>query len=178
MKVRPEVIPSDNELETDIENAMLRDPYIENYEVNVNVNHGVAYLTGKVNTQFEKEQAENIASRVNGVVAIENNLKMEDQNTFTYDGYIGWDNIYPGMYYEVDREYETDRAIKSDIEDQLWWSPYVNEDEVTVAVNDGVARLTGTVDTRREKLYAEVNAYEGGAKEVKNKLDVEYSPGN
>jgi len=60
------------------------------------------------------------------------------------------------------------------IGDHLWWSPYVNEDDVQVSVSDGTATLTGIVDTRREKLYAEINAMKGGAEEINNNLIVEY----
>ncbi|NBC82185.1 MAG: BON domain-containing protein [Bacteroidetes bacterium] len=176
IKVRPTHIPEDAELTGDIKSALMRDPFVENYQVDVSVDNGVVYLTGKVNTDYEKEQAENIVSRINGVIAIENNLQLEKENKFAYDDYLGWDSHTPPVHFQVDDTYQSDWEIKNNINDQLYWSPYVNEEEVEITVDNGVAVLEGDVDTRREKLYAEVNAYEGGADEVKNKLNVEYSP--
>jgi osmotically-inducible protein OsmY len=52
----------------------------------------------------------------------------------------------------------------------------VDRDEVTVTVDDGVAELTGTVETWNERRAAEENAYEGGAVTVDNDLGVEFGP--
>jgi osmotically-inducible protein OsmY len=49
------------------------------------------------------------------------------------------------------------------IEDQLWWSPFVDANEVTVEVEDGVATLSGTADSWSERGAARDNAYDGGA---------------
>lgn len=71
---------------------------------------------------------------------------------------------------------KSDWEIKEDIEDELYWSSFVDSDEVTVNVDDGEATLTGTVDTMDEREAAEKNAYDGGAVSVDNDLTVEYGP--
>ena len=58
----------------------------------------------------------------------------------------------------------------------MWWSPFVDEDEVNVEVEDGVATLTGTVDHWGEWKAAEDNAFDGGAWKVRNKLEVRHAP--
>jgi osmotically-inducible protein OsmY len=68
---------------------------------------------------------------------------------------------------------KSDKRMKKDIESELWWSPFVNEDEVNVTVHEGNVILTGIVDTPLEKRYAEVNAREGGAITVENRLVIE-----
>lgn len=68
----------------------------------------------------------------------------------------------------------TDLEIERDIERQLWWSPFVDADQVTVDVEDGVAHLAGTVDTHAERDAASENAFEGGAVFVDNDLLVRY----
>jgi len=50
----------------------------------------------------------------------------------------------------------------------------VDEGQVNVSVFDGVVTLTGNVETLSERRAAEENAYEGGAKKVKNNLTVNY----
>ena len=133
-------------------------------------------LNGTVDNYFEKAQAEDIASKVKGVVNVENNLLVNDKNELQYSDYYGWNSYFPPYHLEVDRTPKSDKEIKKDIESQLWWSPYVNQDEVKVTVNDGTATLEGVVDTRREKLYAEINAIEGGAENVNNDLIVLFTP--
>lgn len=176
LKVRPEYIPEDNELVSRIENALLRDPIVEKWEIEVKANNGVVYLNGVVDSRFEKMQAEEIASKTLGVMAIENNLDVYDENDYYYYDYVGWNNAFPPYHVDVNDNYISDYEVKKNIESQLWWSPYVNEDEIKVSVNNREATLTGEVDTHREKLYAEINAVEGGAIKVENNLVVDYTP--
>lgn len=176
LKVRPAMIPEDSELEADIKQGMLRDPVVEKYELDVTANNGVVFLNGTVDSYFEKIQAEDVASKAKGVIAVENNIKVEDDNDYHFYNYYGWNTYYPPYQIDVDDYYRTDSEIKDNIESQLWWSPYVDEAEVDVIVVNGEATLEGTVDTKREKLFAEINALEGGAKEVHNDLVVMYTP--
>jgi osmotically-inducible protein OsmY len=69
-----------------------------------------------------------------------------------------------------------DWEIKRDIEDELWWSPFVDAEDISVTVTDGTATLVGVVDTLRERRVATENAYEGGAKHVRSELKVQYGP--
>lgn len=48
----------------------------------------------------------------------------------------------------------------------------MDSDEITVAVNGQVARLSGTVDSWSEREAAVKNAYDGGAISVENDLRV------
>ncbi len=176
LKVRPAYIPEDDDLATNIEKAMKKNPVIEKWEVDVTADNGIVYLNGTVDSYFERSQAEDIANKTLGVVAVENNLKVLDDNDYYSYGYYGWNSYYPPYGIAVESTYKPDDAIEKDIVNQLWWSPYVNEDEVQVSVDNGTAILTGTVDTEREKLYAEINAVEGGAENVDNNLIVVYIP--
>jgi osmotically-inducible protein OsmY len=76
---------------------------------------------------------------------------------------------------DVDYEYtaKTDQEIEDDIESQLWWSPFVDSDDITVEVHSGVATLMGTVEDWDELRAAKKNARDGGATSVISKLDVE-----
>jgi len=64
----------------------------------------------------------------------------------------------------------TDREIHEQVESELFWSPFVDSDSVTVSVDDGAVTLSGTVDSAREYQAAQVNAYQGGALSVDNDL--------
>ncbi len=150
IKVRPEV-PEDEELEDRVTNALAQNPYTESYQIVVDARQGWVYLSGKVNTSFEKNEAERVTEEVKGVVGVVNKLDSEYQ----------W-------------IWKPDREIRADVQDQLEWSPFVDEDNIAVTVLEGVVTLSGTVDTWSEREDAEKNAYQGGAKDVRNHLAVDY----
>jgi osmotically-inducible protein OsmY len=140
LRVRPVNLAPDAELVKHIKAALQRDPYVERYEVIVSVVNGKVYLSGVVDSQFEKDQAEDVASRVTGVIAVDNDITVAST---------------PPL--------KSDREIRQDIRDELRWSPYVDSEMIGVSVKDGVATLRGLVDDWAEQRAAVENAYEGGA---------------
>jgi osmotically-inducible protein OsmY len=176
LKVRPPGTVSDRELAQRVRDALQRDPFVEPYEVTVSVVDGTAYLNGTVDTYFEKGQADDVVSRVAGVVEVRNNIDVDYPGApIVYDPYAyDW---YPYGHYWYDYtpsySFRTDWEIKQEIKDELWWSPYVDSDEVNVTVEDGEATLTGTVDSWLEYRSATENALEGGAIRVWNRLEVQ-----
>lgn len=177
IKVRPNT-PSDKRIRENIENALLRDPYVELYEIDVTVVDGKVYLYGDVDSIFEKSHADDVASRQSGVRDVNNFLSVNDPDAAVYDPYTDEWYLYDyDWYYVPDIDtVKTDWEIEEDVEDELFWSPFVDSDEVTVEVDDGIATLTGTVDTWSEREAAAENAFEGGAVAVDNDLQVSYGP--
>ena len=125
-------------------------------------------------------QAENIASKTKGVVEVENNIIVSEENLNEYGypepGYYIWNSYYAPGYVQGGAVDKSRFELKNDIQSQLWWSPYVNEDDVEVEVRGDTTILEGTVETEREKLYAEINALEAGAEEIENNIVVLYTP--
>lgn len=147
--VRPEPYVEDEEIVRRVENALGRDPYVARHDITVTCYNGKVFLHGDVNTEFEKDQAEDAAWSILGVVDVQNNINVRERWVL-----------------------KTDWEIERDVEDQLFWSPFVDSDEVNVEVENGTVTLTGTVDTWREYTEAAENAYQGGAKKVDNQLNV------
>lgn len=174
IKVRPETELPDSKIAENIRDALLRNPYTTSYEINVRVNNQTAYLTGVVDSYFEKAEAQNVAFRTQGVSNVRNNLIVNDPTTLVYDPYVDNWSIYDYPWYSgpIAIQNKSDWQIARDIQDELWWSPFVDSDEITVSVVGGVATLTGTVDSWSEYYDARENAFEGGAITVINKLDV------
>ena len=148
--MRAPVTRTDTEIGNDIRDALRLDPYVDRYDIAVSVYNGKAYLTGEVDSWYMKEQAEEATAGVRGVVDIQNNL-------------------------DVDYEFtaKTDQEIKEDIDSQLWWSPFVDSDDITVEVHAGVATLMGSVEDWDELQAAKENARQGGATSVISKLTIE-----
>jgi len=175
IKVRPKMLLSDQKIEEKVKRALLRDPYVESNAITVEVTNGVVELYGTVDTYFEKSQADEAASRVNGVVLVDNGLIVrKDYGPFIRQPYV--DEPYTADYewydYRPRFPIKSDRQIRRDIEEELFWSPFVDADEVNVAVDNGEATLTGTVDSWSEYNAAANNAYDGGAVYVDNDLAV------
>lgn len=174
LQVQPRNPRSDARIEADIRGALARDVIVESYDVIVDVQDGTARLYGSVNSNYEKAQADDIAARVQGVKQVENNLTVDyghvlGYDPYTYDWYADDYVWYPFGWANDDT---SDAEIREEIHDELWWSPFVDADEVNVAVHDGVATLTGQVDSWSESRSAVENAYEGGAAVVHNRLTV------
>lgn len=178
VKVRTYPDINDEGLARRIEDAMLINPYVASYQVDVNVKDGVATLTGDVDSYYEKAEADDIAARMTGIRKVNNELDV----THTYYGMTDEpyaDDWYVYGYdwytYPEPEEHESDSEIKDDIQDELWWSPFVDSDDVHVSVKDGVATLTGTVEDMSEFRSAAENAREGGALRVVNDLRIQES---
>lgn len=174
IKVRPHAF-SDREIIENVRQALSRDPFVDRYEISVTAIEGVVYLDGSVDTYYEKSRADDAAARVVGVEAVINNLDVDKgAHPLAYDPYLFDYYFYDYDWYDYEpyRSFKADREIKEEIDDELFWSPFVDSDDVAVAVEDGVATLTGTVDSWSEFRAATENAYEGGAVWVDNDLQV------
>ncbi len=89
--------------------------------------------------------------------------KMHRRNNI-YTGVAGRTNLYQEELRQLDRN------LREDIREELTYSPFVDEEKIHVKVRRGVATLTGTVEDRDAMIAAVENAYEGGARKVKNRL--------
>jgi osmotically-inducible protein OsmY len=176
LKVRMEQTPNDATIAERIQAALKRDPYLEPKAIDVSVLSGAALLTGVVDTYFEKAQADDVVSGVQGVAAVYNNLSVSDSHLpLTFNPYVDEWNVYNYPWYGEYRPgfpQKSDQEIKSDIETQLWWSPYVEVDEVKISVERAVATLSGAVNSWAEWYAAQENAFEGGATGVVNQLKI------
>jgi len=149
IKVRPPAPPADSEIEQKIRDALERDHALHRYDLAVNVINQKAYLHGNVDTHHEKNHAADVASRVAGVVEVENYVEV----------------IKPWVW-------KSDAEIKKDVEHQFFWNPFVDSEDITVNVADGEVTLTGKVRSIFEADKAVLNSFEGGAKTVRAQLNL------
>jgi osmotically-inducible protein OsmY len=152
LKVRPGKDTEADALEKRAADALLENPYVSRLDVKVEAyQDGWITLSGRVNNSFEKDMAEQVVSGVKGVTGILNNLD-----------------------YDYEWSWKPDWVLREDIKDELYWSPFVDEEQVSITVDRGVVTLTGNVETWTERLEAGKNAWEAGAKDVRNRLTVTY----
>ena len=142
-------VQPDQQITHSITQAFLHDPIMEEDRITVTVTSGRVYFSGAVHSPVERERAEEIARQVNGVTGVVNNLTVDA----------------PKMW-------RMDLTIREAIESELARSLYVKDDRIVVHVEDGIALLTGYVESLQERRAASEYAYKGGASLVVNKLKI------
>ncbi len=150
---------TNRELETMARNALVRDPYVSDLEILLEVLDGVAYLSGMVDHYFERAHAETVVSNLRGIVAVDNDIE-----------------VLPSG-----REGEpSDAQLEEEVRDKLRFNPWLHDADLTVDASDGIITVTGAVDGRFEAYLLEAIAQDLDARgivmEVETKVDSWPSP--
>ncbi len=186
LSVRPALnLPGDADTQKGLQAALHWDPLLTGVQIEAAVFNHIAYLNGWVDSPRQRAEAQDVASRTKGVLVIRNHLKVESEpDVFYYNQpYYDFETLGPsydfGTYGPpygygsfVPPLPQSDDQIKKDIEHEFFWSPFVHRDDITVKVDNGVAKLTGKVGTWVGYYEADQDAHKGGALEVVNWLKV------
>lgn len=154
ISTRDPMVEGDPRISQRVRTALLANAEVHQHEIGVEVTGGVAELTGTVDSDHQKAVAERVVSEVRGVVRVANRIDVAAEETAR----------------------KSDPEIREDIRDELFWTPFVDGDDITVTVRGGVATLAGVVDTLEARRAATKNARDGGAVEVRNRLRVRVGP--
>jgi osmotically-inducible protein OsmY len=130
--------------------ALARDRYLSEYDLTIAVEDDRATLKGTVRSQFDKRRAESVASSIRGVSEVQNDLMVKSAVP------------EPG----------SDLNLKYRIENRLYWSPLIDDSEITVTVHEGRVNLTGVVDSPNALEIAANIASESGASQVNNQIRI------
>lgn len=68
-------------LDGKIETAFMLNSELNNFEINTDVENGVAVLSGTVKTEIEKDLAEEITNNIEGVTDVNNNIEVKEDYT-------------------------------------------------------------------------------------------------
>ena len=155
IKVRPETLPGEKALRQKVKEALEQVPYIRPEEITFNIFNNKVYLYGSADKYFDKWWAREVVARLEGVVSVDNNIRVDKE----------W-------------SWKSDERIRENVNDEFFWSLNVDGDDINVSVKDGEVILSGTVDTMFEHNAAIDNALEAGAKSVTSNLKIKYGPQN
>ena len=128
-------VPSDETIEDSVQVTLSCHPDVYSEAIDVSVTGGVVTLEGTVNAYWKRWKAENLVSDLSGVRDIENRLTV------------------------VPTESRLDQQVAEEIEAALVRNLHIDPDRVTVKVENGRVRLTGSVET----YYGRARAYEAAA---------------
>ena len=144
-------IPSDMQLQRNVQDELRWQPSVDAAEIGVAVKDGVVTLTGNVKNFFQKWEAEAAAVRVRGVRALANEIEVR----------------LPGDF----RRNDTDIARAAT--EALAWNASVPPDRVKVTVSDAWIALRGELDWQYQKFAAETAVrYLVGVRGVTNEISV------
>jgi osmotically-inducible protein OsmY len=139
-------------IQDDVNFTFDTDYLLESSDLKPQVKNGVLTLSGVVHTEHEKAHAQEVASRVKGVKQVVNQISVS----------------------RVHQHSET--AVLKAIKQRLKWNWITHRvsDEIEVTVKDGVATLSGEVQTWAQRNEAEQVAFKtAGVWAVDNKLSVQ-----
>lgn len=163
LKVNPDQEIDDAEIAGEIRDSLRLDPFLEKYQIGANVAGGIAYLTGTVDTFFERDEAELVASRIRGVIDVSNGVLVREVSPYSYESNAV--EPRPGKWAE-------DNVLQQDVKNYLSWDPLFLPDQIQVAIKQGVVTLTGTVDSVYAKNMAAKDAFNAGAHVIINNIAV------
>lgn len=142
---------NNQELQTDVQNAIKWEPLLNAAEIGVTAKDGVVSLTGVVDSYAKKMEAENAAKKVIGVKALVEKIEVKFPNSWS----------------------KTDAEIANEVLTGLKNNMSVPNDKVTVKVEDGWVTLEGELAWNYQKEAAKdaVN-YLAGVKGVTNNIKI------
>ena len=113
----PEILLPDPELALLVVGVLDRDPYVERFDIGVAALGGTVYLTGSVDTAFERIRAEELAAGVVGVMEIKNHLEVLEPLAPRFDGGFASGLPYVGQaWYRPISDSSSDRRLDSKVD--------------------------------------------------------------
>lgn len=126
---------SDTWITTKTKVRLIAEPGLSPFAINVDTRRGVVTLFGSVSSEDIKERAGAQAQKVAGVRAVENELQ-----------------VVPDV--AAERQERDDDAVRVLVNERLSGSPELEASSIDVAVENGVVRLTGRVESQEDRLRA------------------------
>lgn len=145
----------DTMITTKIKAELIGDPLTKAHEIDVEVFKGRVQLNGFVRSEAMRTQAVALARRVNGVVAVDNNLKLKQAGDLTAGEYID------------------DKALTASVKSALAADARTNAFRINVETRESVVLLAGFVNSTEGRTAAgEVARGVSGVTRVDNQLAI------
>jgi osmotically-inducible protein OsmY len=135
--------------------------HLNPFTIDVDVENGSAKLTGKVETDVERDLAEQIALGIDGVTKVDNQLTLDP----AFEAKVSSE---PSMSQRFD-----DATLVATVKSKLLWNSNTEGLDINVDAANGMVSLTGTAPSGEAKdLAGRLAANTNGVREVKNMLSV------
>ena len=143
--------------------------HLSPFSIDVEIENGVAVLTGEVESEVDRDLAEQVALGVEGIREVDNQLKVEgetaDRNT-TDDNERSFSSRF------------NDATTTATVKSKLLWNRNTEGLDINVDTRNGIVTLQGNADTSEAKELAERLARNTeGVRQVDNQLEVNAEAG-
>ncbi|TMO09462.1 MULTISPECIES: BON domain-containing protein [Pseudoalteromonas] len=127
------------------ETVLLMNTNLNNFDINTDVKNGKVVLTGKVDSEVEKELAEELVLSLDGVSGVDNSLTVvKNMDTKHTD---------KDMMNDDDNDL-TDAKITTVITTRFLFDSEVGGTDIDVDTDNGIVTLNGSVESEAEKQLA------------------------
>ena len=135
--------------------------HLNPFTIDVDVENGSAKLTGKVETDVERDLAEQIALGIEGVKKVDNQLTLDP----AFEAKISTE---PSLSQRFD-----DATLAATVKSKLLWNSNTEGLDIKVSAANGTVSLTGSAQSAEAKeLAGRLAANTDGVREVNNLLSV------
>jgi osmotically-inducible protein OsmY len=139
------------------ETVLLMNTNLNNFDINTDVKNGKVMLTGKVNSEVDKELAEELVLSLDGVTEVENDLtviELKDAKDLTTVDQMNAKH-HDSTMMDSDTESDlTDAKITTVITTRYLFDSEVGGTDIDVDTDNGVVTLKGSVESDAEKQLA------------------------
>ena len=154
----------DGWLEGKLETALVLNEHLNPFDIDINVNGSDAVLRGTVDSDIDKELAENVALGIDGIDSVSNELEVSKDTgkTVTQDEHRSF------------LQYMDDVSTTASIKSKLISSDHIKGLKINVDTHLDTVTLSGKVETEEQKdLAGAIAARQDGVDKVINKLQVQ-----
>lgn len=141
--------------------------HLSPFAIDVDIEQGVAILTGEVESDVERDLAEQVALGVEGVTEVDNQLRVTGEDV--------------KRTAEGDRKFSArfnDATTTATVKSKLLWNRNTEGLDIKVSTRDGVVTLDGQAETEAASELAErLTRNTEGVRQVENNLTVSAEPG-
>ena len=150
-----------------LETALLFNEYLNSFSIDTDVKNGVAYLSGAVESDIDRDLAGEIAESIKGISKVKNNLVVDQAKAAAgRDAATGSDA--KGFKQAV-----ADATLTARIKSELLVNSNTGGLSINVDTDKGNVTLSGEVDSAQEKELAErIADNTNGAGSVNNRLTI------
>jgi osmotically-inducible protein OsmY len=147
--------------------------------VTVDVHDGHVRLSGTVDSDYEKWLVTDLADRTTGVQEVDNAVKVSGREWTPRSEFYFYPTSSANAPWIFPRAWalsKSDSELKTELRQLLQLSPRVDANHLTITVNRGLVTLRGNLSSATARGEALFLAYEAGARDVINEIQVGQQP--
>lgn len=131
-------------LQGKLETALLFNEHLNSFNIDTEVEHGTAFLTGEVESGIDKDLAGEVAKSIDGIDEVENDLTISPKAAA---------NARSSESYKEKSEWRraiANATLTAKVKSKLLLNDHTSGMDINVDSSNGVVTLSGTVDSREE----------------------------